>query len=276
MPVTITTYKTLLYNLGYLDKYYYYYYYPFLKFYYNSKEVKKMKVFIEVILQTFLAFFAILFITRILGRKQLAQLTVHEYINGITFGSIAAALATDINQRTWHHLIGLSIFGLLTYGLSYVCMKNRNASRVLEGESILIIENGRILEDNLKKFHYTVDDLNHLLRKKDIFYIQDVKYGILETTGEISVMKVPEKDYIKASDMSVKPKDEDIPSEIIIAGQIIYENLKKRNVTIKWLLSQLKQMGIKDIREIYFGSVDKDLNIYLDKFEDQLSPKSEL
>jgi len=152
-----------------------------------------MKLAIEVILQTILSFSAILFITRILGRQQLSQLTMQEYINGITLGSIAATLATDVNQRTWQHLIGLFLFGALTFLVSYITGKSLNLARIIQGEAVLVIKDGHILERNLKRFHYTIDELHHLLRKKDIFNIIDVKYGILETTGEISVIKVAHK-----------------------------------------------------------------------------------
>jgi len=235
-----------------------------------------MKVALEVALQTLLAFFGILFIARILGRKQLAQLTVYEYINGITFGSIAATLATDINQRTWQHLIGLALFGLLTYIISYICMISRKASQVIEGEAVLVIEYGRILEKNLRKFHYTADDLNHLLRQKDIFDIKDIKYGILETTGEISIMKVAEEENIKISDLGMIGKDKDLPSEIIVAGNIIYDNIRKRKITVKWLLENLKMMGVKDIRDVYYASIDKNNRIYVDRIEDHLGPDSDI
>ena len=241
-----------------------------------SEEGKKMRAAMEVALQTLLAFFSILFITRILGRKQLAQLTVYEYINGITFGSIAAALATDINQRTWQHLIGLVIFGILTYIISYICMKSRKAAQVIEGEAVLVIEHGRILEKNLQKFHYTPDDLNHILRKKDVFDIRNVKYGILETTGEISIVKLAEFENLKASDMGIIVEEEALETEIIITGSIIYENLKKQNISAKWLISQLKSMGIKDIKDIFYASIDKDKRIYVDRMEDHLDPDMDL
>ena len=109
-----------------------------------------LKVIIEIIIQTLLAFFSIWFITRILGRKQIAQLTVYEYINGITFGSIAATLATDLSQRTWHHLIGLFLFGILTWLMSWISIKNDAVNQLLQGEPVIVIEDGKILEKNLK------------------------------------------------------------------------------------------------------------------------------
>ena len=229
-----------------------------------------MKIAIEVGLQTILSFFSILFITRILGRQQLSQLTMQEYINGITFGSIAATLATDINQRTWQHLIGLFLFGILTFLVSYISGKNIKFARIVQGEAEVVIKDGKILEKNLKRFHYTIDELYHLLRKKDVFNIEDVMYGILETTGEISVIKVANKNTVTLEDLNIKGKAEDLKSEVIVTGSIIYENLSKRNLTAKWLIGQLKVNGISDVREVFYANLDDHNKLYIDKYRDNV------
>lgn len=229
-----------------------------------------MKLAFEITLQTILAFFAILFITRILGRQQISQLTLQEYVTGITFGSIAATLATDVNQRTWHHLIGLVLFGALTYLVSYISSKNMKFARIIQGEPIVVVKDGKILEESLKRFHYTVDDLHHLLRKKDVFDIEDVKYGILETTGEISVIKVSDKNYPTLEDLNILGKQDDIKTEVIITGNIIYENLVCRNLTAQWLIDQLNTQGIYDIREVYYANLDENNKLYIDKYTDNI------
>lgn len=225
---------------------------------------------IDIVLQTLIAFFSILLITRILGRQQVAQLTVYEYINGITFGSIAATVATDLGQPSLGHIVGLFIFGGLTFLMSYLCKRNRGISKIIDGEPVLVIQDGHILEKNLSRFQYTVDDLTHLLRKKDIFNIQDVKYAILETTGEISVVKVASKENVKVEDMNLQVTQEELSTDIVVSGKIIYENLKKRNVSVKWLTSQLKMMGVKNINDVYYATLDKDKKIYIDYFSDRL------
>lgn len=235
-----------------------------------------MEVLIEVVLQTVLSFFSILFITRILGRQQVAQLTIHEYIAGITFGSIAATLATDLDQESWPHFVGLFLFGALTYLMSLINTKNRTASKIIQGEPILVVQDGRILEKNLTRFHYTVDDLTHLLRKKDVFNVTDVKYAILETTGEISVLKIAQKENVKVEDLHLSVDQEELSTDIIVTGNIIYENLKKRNLSVKWLINQLKVMGVKDIKDIYYSTIDKDNKIYIDYINDNIEKPTDI
>ncbi|GAB6086224.1 YetF domain-containing protein [Alkaliphilus crotonatoxidans] len=229
-----------------------------------------MKAYIEVVLQTVLAFFSILFLTRLLGRQQVSQLTLQEYINGITFGSIAATLATDLSQRTWQHFIGLLLFGLFTFLISIGVRKNRLLSKLVQGEPVVVIQDGKILEANLSRFQYTLEDLNVLLRKKDVFDVTEVKYGILEPNGELSVMKVAEKSAVTVEDLNLKVKEKDIPLEVIVTGSFIYENLKNRGLTAQWLLKRLNDQGIQDVKEVYYATLDDNNQLYADLYQDHL------
>ncbi len=233
-----------------------------------------MNIFIDVILQTLLSFFAIMFITRILGRQQVAQLTLYEYINGITFGSIAANLATDVAQRTWQHLTGLMLYGILTLIVAFFVVKNRTASKLIQGEPVMIIQEGRILEGNLRRYHYTIDDLNVLLRRKDIFDIGDVKYAILESTGEISVMKREGIRPVTLEDLKLPPaSNKEMQLEVIVTGSIIYENLKSRGLTAQWLISRLRQQNIVCIADVFYAVLDAENALTVDLYEDYLQQR---
>lgn len=235
-----------------------------------------MKLFLEIIIQTFLAFFTILFITRILGRQQVAQLTFFEYINGITFGSIAATLATDMNQNTYQHFVGLLLFGVLTGLVSYISLKKREFRKVVEGEPVLVIQDGKILENNLKKVRYSIDELSLLLRDKDVFKPEDVKYGLLEINGKLNVIKKAEKRSVTCEDLGISSNSESIPTEVIIGGQIIYENLRERKLTGKDLMNMLKPFKVNRIDEIYYSTIDENNNIYVDKYDDKVKSRIDI
>lgn len=235
-----------------------------------------MKSLIEVVIQTLLAFFSILYITRLLGRQQVSQLTVYEYINGITFGSIAANMATDIEKNTGYHLIGVVLFGALTYFINKIAVKKRSISKILQGEPVLVIQHGQILESNLKTIGYSMDDLMMLLRAKDCFSPEDVEYGVLELDGALNVIKVGDKRSVTLGDLNIKPQDESIPTELIIGGSVIYENLRKRQLTGKDLMNELKKLKIKAVSEVMYATVDTGGKFYIDKFDDKLDPGSDI
>ena len=227
-----------------------------------------MKVIIEIIIQTLLAFFSIWFITRILGRKQIAQLTVYEYINGITFGSIAATLATDLSQRTWHHLIGLFLFGILTWLMSWISIKNDAVNQLLQGEPVIVIEDGKILEKNLKRCLYSINDLLEQLRIDKIFDIQEVKYAIIETNGSLTVMKYEDLETPTIKDLGLISNPQDPFCSVILDGKIIYDNLQAMKINEEWLINQLKTNGIKNVKEVMYAAVNKQKQIYIDKYQD--------
>lgn len=202
-------------------------------------------------------------------------MTFHEYINGITFGSIAATLATDVNQKTWQHLLGLILFGALTYLVSYITLKKRSVRKVLEGEPVLVIQNGQILESNLRRTKYNVDDLGVLLRQSDCFTPDDVEYGIMEINGQLSVIKKGEKRNVTLGDLSLSPKPETVPTELIIGGQIIYENLKKRELSGKDLINNLGMFGIKKVDEVMYATIDENGKMYVDKYDDKLKANTD-
>ncbi|WP_130806206.1 DUF421 domain-containing protein [Senegalia massiliensis] len=235
-----------------------------------------MKLFVEVVVQTFLAFFTILFITRLLGRQQVAQLTFFEYINGITFGSIAATLATDVNQHTYQHFIGLLLFGVLTGLVSYISLKKRQFRKVIEGEPIIVIQEGQILENNLKRARYSIDELNLLLRDKDVFSIEDVEYGLLEINGKLNIIKKSDKETVTREDLGILSSTDSLFTEVIIGGQIIYENLRERKMTGKDLMKMIKPFGINRIDEIYYSAIDENNKIYIDKYDDKIKSQIDI
>jgi uncharacterized membrane protein YcaP (DUF421 family) len=172
--------------------------------------------------------------------------------------------------------LGLVLFGALTYIISLINLKSRNASKIIQGEPVIVIQDGHIFEKNLARFHYTIDDLNHLLRKKDVFDITDVRYGVLETTGELSIVKIAQQEYVKAEDLAIQPKQAEMLTDIIVTGNIIYENLRKRNLTVKWLIAQFNMIGVKNIKDIFYATVDSNNQLYIDYMEDMIPKPTDI
>jgi len=226
---------------------------------------------IEVTIQTFLAFFSILFFTRLLGKQQIAQLSFHDYVNGITFGSIAAVLATDLSQRTWQHLIGLFLFALLTFLMEWITIKSRKARKVIEGEPLVLVHNGKILEDNMKKARFNLKELAAQLRKNNLFDVDQVEYAILETDGSLSVMPKPEYRSLTPQDMGLSFAPEAIPATIIIEGKLLTPNIKQHNLNRVWIKEQLQSHGVDDIQDVFMASYDPSKQkLYIDLYDDEL------
>jgi len=219
---------------------------------------------VEITVQTFLAFFSIFIYARLLGRQQVSQLTFFEYVTGITFGSIAATIATDVNQRTMTHFIGLTIFAALTYLMQIISLKSRPARKIIEGEPLVLIKNGQILEKNMATTHYNLDELRMQLRSKGYFNFGDVEYAIMEPNGQLSVLVKSQKRPVTPEDLQVDTDFEGLETELIQDGEIIFQNLNQVNLDLPWLKKQLEQRNIIDLNQVVFAGLDSQGNFYLD------------
>ena len=133
-----------------------------------------------VLVRAIIGYFSILIFTKILGKQQISQLTFFDYVLGITIGSMAATLTTDLSSRAWPHWIGLFAWAILGYLFQLITVKWRFAAKMITGDPKIVIVDGLILEKSLKKMKYTAYDLVQLLRNKDVFDLKEVEFAILE------------------------------------------------------------------------------------------------
>lgn len=219
----------------------------------------------EMILRTTGAFIALLILARLLGRKQLSQLTFFHYITGIAFGSIAAEMAGQTDVKFLNGLIALIWWAALTLLASYISLKSPMGRTILDGQPAIVIKDGVIMEKEMKTLRLHLDDLMMMLREQSIFSIQDVHYAILESNGELSVMKkVHQLEATKQDVKAAVPLPKYMPSEIISDGKIIKKNLVELDLTEEWVLKKLRNKGIKSVDEVFFAQIQTDGSLYTD------------
>lgn len=223
-----------------------------------------------VLVRSIISFFTLLIFARLLGKEQISQLTFFDYVLGITIGSIAASLTTDLSSRAWPHWIGLLCWAGLGYLMELISMKWRYAAKYIEGEPTVIIMNGKILESTLKKMKYRVSDVLLLLRNKDIFDVSEVDVAIIEPNGQLSVLKKPENEPLTAKDMNIKKQKKGISTEIIYDGILFEENLRQLKKDKEWLMKELKKKGIHRISDVFLATLNKGGTLYIDKYEDHI------
>ncbi|MDF2633556.1 MAG: hypothetical protein K0R78_430 [Pelosinus sp.] len=213
--------------------------------------------------QTTLIFVTLLILTRILDKTQVGQLTFYEYVSGITIGSLAGTIASSDPDKVWSNYYDLILFIVLTYIVSLCALKSRPFRTLIEGSPSILIENGRIIKENMKPLRFDLDELNSLLRAKDVVDISEVQYAILETTGELSIIKKSDFQPLTKGDMNIHLTDPKLPVELIMDGEIIEENLRSQNLTHDWLTEQLKARNIKSASHIMYGVIDSKGQLFI-------------
>jgi len=220
--------------------------------------------FWEMILRTTLSFFVLLILARVLGKKQLGQLTFFHYITGITFGSIAAEIASQTETPFLDGMISLIWWGVLTYLMTIITIKSKKARVLIDDKPTILIQNGLILESALRKNRLHMDELTMMLREQAIFSVQDVQYALLETTGRLSVLPKPTEQSATKQDVKadVTPPTY-IPTEVASDGQVIYENLVELELTEDWLMKKLKKQNIQSVEDVFFAQVQANGSLYV-------------
>lgn len=235
----------------------------------NRVRVNQMAVW-ETILRSLLAFTIMMLIARVLGKPTIAQMTYHDFVASITLGAITANIAFNSEIPIWNLIASALTYTAIAYTLMILAMKNRKLRKFFSGRPTVLIQDGKILENNMKKLKITIDTLNQELREKDIFNIQEVQYAVLELNGNVSVLRTPDSMAVTKKDLQINAQSkQSFPIELIMDGKIIDNNLDQNDLTQDWLHSQVKNKGYT-MEDINYAVISSDGNIYFDKIDDQL------
>lgn len=202
---------------------------------------------------------------RMLGRKALSQMTFFDFAVVITFGSVAANIG--IGQDNSFHtgvtvLITIGLLGLLS---GFIHIKSFRFRKLINSEPLVIIKNGEIIDVNMRKGRVTINELNSLLRDKNIFNIMDVNYAVLENSGTLSVLPKAESKPLTPKDIQIKPIEGGLTKDIIVDGIMMIENLNSTDLTESWLLNELKQNAINDVNEVFYAELASNGSLYISK-----------
>lgn len=225
---------------------------------------------IVVFVRAIIAFLSLLVFTRILGKKQISQFTLFDYVLGITIGSMAASLTTDLSSRAWPHWVGLLAWVIAGLAVDLLTTKSRYAAKYIEGEPVVVVMHGKIMEDCMRKLRYNASNLQQQLRSKDVFDLSEVQFAVLEPDGQLSVLKKPQYQPLTPKTMNIRVPNTGIGIELIYDGLVIDQNLKQINRDREWLQSQLKKYGVKDPSEVFLATYEASGSLYVDKFKDKI------
>lgn len=220
-----------------------------------------------VILYSLVIYFLLLILTRLMGRKLLSQMTYFDFVTAITIGTIGATFIT-VEVQGFIILLSPVILSLLVILTGYITLKSVPARKILEGEPLVLIQNGKILENNLKNVRYNIDDLMMLLREKKVFNMDEVEFAILEPNGKLSVQKKSQYLPVSAKDLNISTKYKGISSEMIRDGEIVHQNIEQNNLSYEWLYNQLQNNDIENIDDVFLATLSTEGTLYVDLKKD--------
>ena len=195
-------------------------------------------------------------VTKMLGKKQVSQLSLFDYVIGISIGNFAAEMTINLESNEINGIWAVVLFGIFAYLISYLTMKSILLRRFFMGTPTILIQDGKILEKNLRKMKFDINDMLEEVRSKGYFDLSQVEYAVLEANGELSILPKSEYRPLTPKDMNIKVSKEGLCSNVIIDGKIMYNNLKNIKKDEEWLKNQLKVRGYIENSKILLATVD--------------------
>ncbi|MFC0559789.1 DUF421 domain-containing protein [Halalkalibacter alkalisediminis] len=209
--------------------------------------------FLSLTLELFVGFFALLVMTKVLGKNQITQLTPFDFISALVLGELVGNAIYDKDIGLHYVLYAVVVWGTLIYVIEMITQKLRGSRPLLEGTPTLVISKGRIQYDALRKNKLDLDQLLHLLRDKGVFSIREVEYGVLETNGAINVLRKHPYEMPINRDLQMAPKSVEFPVLLILDGEIIPEGLVKLDKETAWLKNELFHLGIPGPSDVLYA-----------------------
>lgn len=220
---------------------------------------------LEVIIRSVATYLMLLALGRIIGRKLLSRITFFDFIVGVTLGSIAVRIALGAQESPVLASVAAVVITILVVITDFLDIKSINFRRLVDGEPITLISNGKILDYNLRKVKISINMLMMQLREKNIFNIDDVALAVIENDGQLTVLQKSNKQPVTAGDLSISNSENRIITDMIIDGKIMYNNLKRTNHDEKWITQQLKAQDIYDIEEVFYAGLNAGDTLYVSK-----------
>ncbi|MGM1020219.1 MAG: DUF421 domain-containing protein [Bacillota bacterium] len=228
-----------------------------------------MQEWAEVALRTLMAIAILFLITKILGKRQVSQLSLFEYITGITIGNLAASIPLERESAWYLGSVSMAVWVLTTFFIELLQIKSKKARDFIDGKTTTLVKDGKILEDNLKKERLTLDELMEQLRSKNVFKVADVEFALMETSGEVNVLLAKDKQAVTLKDLNMLQLPEKEPTAIIMDGQLMEQEMAYMGITQQWLDAKLKEKSLT-VKDVFFAQLNPQGELYIDQYSDNV------
>lgn len=226
-----------------------------------------VRIFLDmggIAIKSLVAAVTLFILARIMGKKQISQLTYFDYVVGISIGSVAAMLSLDRSISYAEGITSMVVWAAFPILFSFISAKSMRGRKLLDGTPTILIQNGKIIEKNLAKAKFTINDLLEELRIKDAFNIADVEFALLETSGKISVLKKSPKQSGGNSDLEAPINNQSLCANVIIDGKIMVKSLSLLKINETWLMNELEKNNIHTVKDVLLASYDTNGILHID------------
>lgn len=214
----------------------------------------------KILLASVVSYAALFISAKVVGRKQISQLDFMDYITGITIGSIAAELATDL-ENMWKPLVAMAIYTLATWAMARLSLSLSRSRKYLNGSPVIVMDNGKLYRENMRQAKLELSDFMVMCRQQGFFNLADIQTAVYEYNGQLTILPVSARRPLTPEDMKLSPQQETILSEVIMDGRVLGENLRRMGLDEKWLARQLRSQGIDGPQSVFLALCDREKHL---------------
>ena len=209
----------------------------------------------EIVVRCIIAMTTLFFMTKLLGKKQVSELSLFDYVVGISIGNFASEMAINLEAEFFNAMLAIVVFVVLAYIISILTLKSLKLRKFFIGSPTILLEHGNLIYKNMKKSMIDVNDILSQAREMGYFDISEVEFAILEANGKISFLPKGEYKNVNIKDMNLKIEKQGLCANVIMDGNIMNDNLNNIGKDEEWLLHELDVKG-KNVSDILLATVD--------------------
>jgi len=218
---------------------------------------------IIVVIRTLILYMLVVVALRLMGKREIGQLQPFELVVILMISDLAAIPSQNVGIPLLNGIIPILVLLLTSLTLAWISLKSEKARAIICGAPSILIQRGKIIENELRKNSYNLTDLLEELRLKNVPNIADVEFAVLETNGQLSVFPKSQKRPTIPEDFNITTKFEGLPLAIIMDGNLNSINLQQSNKNLKWLNNELKKQSIDKIENVFLASLDSSGSLFV-------------
>ena len=215
-----------------------------------------------VFIRTLIIYFALVLIMRLLGKRQLGEMELSEFVVAALIADLASHPLQDIGIPMINGLVPIVTLFCCEVLISGIAMKNIRLRALLFGKPSMLVEKGKIKQREMKKNRFTTDELMEELRNQGYLDISAVEYAVLETDGRLSVIPYPSESPVTPSQLKIEAEDKGYPVVVISDGHVIESNLRLVGRDMNWLNKRLAALGVKNTETVFLMTVNSAGQVY--------------
>lgn len=218
---------------------------------------------LKIIITSTVSLLILFLLTKLMGSKQVSQLNMFDYIVGISIGSIAAEMATELDTPI-NAMTAMIVYGVIAAAVSLIAERSLKARKILSGKPLVLLDNGKLYRKNFKKTRMDINDFLMQCRSQGYFDISQIQTAVMEFNGRMSILPISANRPLTPQDMNLAPEQEYMTTAVIEDGVIIEDNLKHTGNNYIWLKKQLSEQGYNKPEDVFLAMCDNNnkLTVY--------------